>query len=179
MKSTISDVLALGESHAELVDNDLIITDYTTTSHNLAVIEIASAIRHFIMENSYPYEVFTSSVALFCDDLCDSVKGNLFLPDIMCVEKGDGIRNDGVHTVPNLIVEVTSDTSIKLDYVSKMRIYSLMRIPEYLVIDLQRHLAYRYLSDNDFAPESITSGFSSIAVRSFPELSLDLSTILG
>lgn len=163
------------DDHAELIKGSLVVTDRTSVAHNNAVLEIASALRQFIMANNGKCKVFTENVALYCNELCDDA-GNLFLPDIMSVCDEAGIKDDGIHTAPLFVVEVTSEATKKNDYGIKMLIYRDIGVKEYWVVDLQRKVITRYLSENDFAPEIITYPLAGkISVHTYPSLEIDLS----
>lgn len=165
------------ESHAELINGRLVITDRTSVAHNNAVAEIAMAFRQFIRDKNGECKVFTENVALYCNELCDDEK-NFFLPDVMVVCDKSGIKDDGVHIVPKFVAEVTSTSTKTLDYVEKMAIYSKIGVQEYWIVDLQRKMIVIYLKDNDFIPEiGVNSLSSTIPVYSYPGLKIDLSNI--
>lgn len=165
------------ENHAELVDGKLVITDKTTITHQRAVREIVRALEHYIENNNGDCEVFAESIALYCNELCDSAD-NFYLPDVMSVCDKSGTKDDGVHTVPRFVAEVTSVSTRKQDYVEKMAIYAKIGVQEYWVVDLQRKVVVRYLKDNEFIPEMVpNSSSSSIPVHSYPGLKINLSAI--
>lgn len=175
---SVNDV-AKREDHAELIKGVLVVTDKTSVAHNNAVLEIATALRQFIAENNGKCKVFTENVALYCNELCDDAE-NMFLPDIMIVCDENGIKDDGIHTPPLFVAEVTSESTKKNDYGRKMLIYSDIGVKEYWVVDLQRKVIVRYLSEGDFAPEVITYPYASkISVYTYPSLEIDLSQIFG
>ncbi len=173
---TVKDV-AERDDHAELIKGVLVVTDKTSVSHNNAVLEIASALRQFIMANNSKCKVFTENVALYCNELCDDAS-NLFLPDIMSVYDETGIKDDGIHTAPLFVVEVTSESTKKNDYGIKMLVYRDIGVKEYWVVDLQRKMIARYLSESDFAPEVISYPLTrKVSVHTYPSLEIDLSHI--
>ena len=92
------------EDHAELINGNLIITARTSAAHNNAVLKIATALRQFIAANNVLCKVFTENVALYCNELSEDAK-NLFLPDVMAVCDKEGIKDDGIHTAPLLLLK--------------------------------------------------------------------------
>ena len=173
---TIEEVSRM-ENHAELVDGKLIITDKTTVTHQRAVREIVRALEQFIRSNKGGCEVFAENIALYCNELCDSTD-NFFLPDVMSVCDKSGIKDDGVHTAPRFVAEITSVSTRKQDYIEKMAVYAKIGVQEYCVVDLQRKIVVRYLKDNDFIPEMVSYSLSSsIPVHTYPNLEIDLSGI--
>ena len=175
-KYTVKDIVTM-ENHAELIDGEIIVVDKTTVTHQRAVSEIRRALEKYIENNDGDCEVFSVSVALYCSELCDD-KNNFFLPDIMVVCEKSGIKDDGVHVAPKYVAEITSTSTRKLDYVEKMTVYAKIGVQEYWVVDLQRKVVVKYLSDNEFAPEMIASTASSaIPVHTYPGLEINLSQI--
>ncbi len=165
------------DDHAELIKGVLVVTDRTSVSHNNAVLEIATALRQFISSNNGECKVFAENVALYCNELCDDTE-NLFLPDVMSVCDESGIKDDGVHTVPIFVAEVTSESTKKNDYGRKMLTYSDIGVEEYWVVDIQRKAIVRYLSENDYAPEVISyPHIKEAQVYTYPSLVINLTRI--
>ncbi len=175
-KYTVEEVSQM-ENHAELVDGKLIITDKTTVTHQRAVRKIVQALEQFIDGNNGNCEIFAENIALYCNELCDSID-NFFLPDVMSVCDKSGVKDDGVHISPRFVAEVTSVSTRSQDYIEKMAIYSKIGVDEYWVVDIQRKIVVRYLKDNGFIPEVVSQSLSSsIPVHSYPSLKIDLSDI--
>ena len=163
--------------HAELIKGFLLVTDKTSVSHNNAVLEIATELRHLIAANNGKCKVFTNNIALYCNELCDDTT-NLFLPDIMTVCDESGIKDDGVHTAPLFVVEVTSESTRGNDYGIKRHIYQKIGVKEYWVVDIQRKAITRYLAESDFDPEVIQYPLTEkILAHTYPTLEIDLSHI--
>ena len=176
--TTIEDVINR-DDHAELINGVLVVNGMQSVSHCRTVRDIESALEKFIEDNNGEDEVFTNSVGLYCNELCDK-KNNFFLPDVMTVSDKSGLKEDGVHTAPKFIVEVTSETSIKQDYVFKMVVYLNIGVQEYWVVDLQKKLVVRYLPENEGMPEmDWYESTSAIPVQCYPGLEIDLSHILN
>ena len=57
------------ESHAELIDGNIVITEKTSPAHNIAVHKIANALMSFKDNRNLDFEVFTDNVALYCNEL--------------------------------------------------------------------------------------------------------------
>ena len=167
------------EDHAELIDGAIVVTDVTSVAHNNAVLEIATALRQHIASHNGKCRVFTENVALFCNELRkDDKDNNLFMPDIMTICKEDGIKDDGVHTAPLFVAEITSDSTKKNDYGRKMVVYGDIGVQEYWVVDLQRKVVVRYLSENWFAPEVfVYDSTISMPILCYPGVEIDLTKI--
>ncbi len=165
------------DDHAELINGVLVVTEKTSVAHNIAVLGISTALRQFIAGNNGKCKVFTENVALYCNELCDDTE-NLFLPDIMSVCDETGVKDDGIHTTPVFVAEITSLSTRKLDYVDKISIYAKIGVQEYWVVDLQRKAIVRYLLENDYAPEIISYPHArEISLHTYPSLKISLSRI--
>ena len=159
--------------HAELIAGNLVIQDKTTVSHNLAIAAISTALREYISDNNGDCLVFTENVALYCDELSDD-KDNYFLPDVMVVCDKNGIKENGVHTAPLFVAEVTSDATKRNDYTDKMIIYRNIGVKEYWVVDLQKKSVVKYLADSEFVPEPFLHP-EVMKVSVYKGLNIDLS----
>lgn len=147
------------ENHSEIVNGVEVVQDRTTTKHNIAVTEIASALKNHISSNNGNCKVFTETVALFVNELCNS--NDYFLPDVMVVCDESGIQEDGVHVAPLFVAEITSESTKSNDYGHKKEIYKSIGVQEYWIVDIQRNiiekhlLSKEYISDCYIHPEAM------------------------
>ncbi|MGN0438407.1 MAG: Uma2 family endonuclease [Lachnospiraceae bacterium] len=144
----IKDVIN-ADNHLELINGVTIVEDTTTPYHNIAVTEIATALKNHIASNNGECTVFTENVGLFVNEMCNSDK-NFFMPDVMVVCNKKGIQKDGVHSVPKFVVEVTSESTRKYDYWEKLEIYRKIGVDEYWIVDLQKNVIVKYLKEEDY-----------------------------
>ncbi len=149
---SVEDIEKMGEVHAELIAGQLIITDRTTINHNSVVVELCFKFKEFINSNKGTCRVFSENVALYCNELSEKTGKEFYLPDLMVVCDKDGIKDDGVHTAPLFVAEVTSESTRRHDYGEKMVTYRNIGVKEYWVIDIQKNIVTKYLLDNDYAP---------------------------
>ena len=104
--------------------------------------------------------IFNGSVSLF---LFDARHITLFTspemehdhsltPDLMVIcNKRTIVNNDGVHGIPDLIVEVVSKSNAGNDYIRKLNAYFTFRIKEYWIVDpIKRKIKiYDMITDPD------------------------------
>ena len=162
------------EGHAELLRGRLVITDKTTPAHNNAVTGLYTALNAYIKKQNGDCKVFTENVALYCNELCDD-KTNFFLPDIMVVCDKNGIKDDGIHTAPRFVAEVTSEFTRRNDYDIKSSVYCKIGVSEYWIVDLQKKLVIKNTFDGEvFLPEMVHfPNVSSLPVDAYPGLTID------
>ncbi|MBQ9200551.1 MAG: Uma2 family endonuclease [Lachnospiraceae bacterium] len=174
---TVEGVVNMGEVHAELIAGQLVITDRTTTNHNSVVLDLCVEFKNFINLNKGTCKVFSENAALFCNELSEEASKEFYLPDLMVVCDEAGIKDDGVHTAPLFVAEVTSDSTRRFDYGEKMVTYGNIGVKEYWVVDLQKNAVTKYLLDNDYAlitylhPEKVeASAYDGKLIIDFSEI---------
>lgn len=140
------------EEHAELIKGELVIEDTASVEHNRAVVSIVSAIANYIYEGKGSGEVFSSNVALYCNDINDRYSTEFYLPDIMVVCNPDIIDNEGVHGTPDMVIEVVSPESRQQDYNAKLSTYKLIGVREYWIVDIADGLIMVYLKEDMYTP---------------------------
>lgn len=171
---SISEVANM-EQHAELINGTLVIESKTSTTHNRIVSVVSSSLRDYIKNNNGNCEVFTDTVGLYCNELCNDK--SFFMPDIMVVCDIDGIQEDGVHISPLFVAEVVSEATKQNDYGEKMITYRKMGVKEYWVIDPQRKVVNKYLLENQYAPETYMYP-EAVGVSVYKGLYIDLSQFM-
>lgn len=172
---TISEIADM-DGHVELVDGIVVIENKTTITHNLTVSEISNSLRNYILANNGTCKVFSENVALYVNEFCND-DGEFFLPDVMVVCDKAGIKEDGIHAVPLFVAEVTSESTKKNDYCSKLEIYRKIGVKEYWIVDIQRKVVYKYLSEEEYIPQTYMYP-ESMKVSVYPNLMIDLSEFM-
>ena len=173
MSYTIDEVMNCAD-RVEIINGDMITNAATTTTHAWVVAEMGYAFRQYIKEHDGECMVFHESVNLYCDELADFTAQEWYEPDIMVVCDRSGIKDNGIHTVPKFIAEITSPSTKRFDYSVKLSTYQRIGVPEYWVVDIQKGAVVKYLKDNDYAPIIMTD-MSHLEVSVFPELIIDVS----
>ena len=134
--------------------------------------------------------VINGSVALFLFDrrhfaLFDPPKSecyNYLGPDLMVIcDKSVKIKNEGVHGVPDIIVEVISKSNAGNDYIRKLNAYFTFGVKEYWIVDPIKNKIKVYDMFTDFNnPIDYDYTFNHI-VRSelFSDLYIDFKQFTG
>lgn len=115
---------------AQLIENQLIMTPAPTDNHQRILHTISVRIFNYLEKNPIglvriaPYDVFLD-------------EQNVFQPDIIFIknEKTNSIRSDGLHTTPDLVIEILSPSSFQYDLHQKKDVYERFGITEYWVVD--------------------------------------------
>lgn len=139
------------ENHVEIINGVEVIQERTSPTHNIAVTQIMASIKNHISSNDSNCEVFTQSVALYVNELCGN--NDLFLPDVMVVRNKEGISDDGVHTTPLFVAEVTSEITRQHDYGRKKDLYKAIGVEEYWIVDIQHNIIEKNLLSKKYIPD--------------------------
>jgi Uma2 family endonuclease len=85
-------------------------------------------------------------------------------PDILVVCDAAGLRLDGYHGAPLLIIEVLSPSHKSHDTVRKLELYKKARVQEYWMVDVEEQFVYVNLLDADGEYKSYTYYFKDTII---------------
>jgi len=140
---TEEDYFALPDTnrYVELSDGELVVPLHPTNRHQVAVLEFAVRLRQFVLENNLgSVRIAPLPVRLW--------PGRIREPDIFFIagEHADRI-GEQVCGVPDLIVEVTSPSTARLDRMEKFAEYARAGVREYWVVDPESRTVEVYSLD--------------------------------
>ncbi|NTS39719.1 Uma2 family endonuclease [Flavisolibacter sp. BT320] len=114
---------------AEVINNQLIMSPAPTPKHQLLVKKISFELEKHVKANILG-EVLFAPVDVQLNDT------NIFQPDIVFIQKSRmGIIQDKIKGVPDLVVEVLSPGSEKLDTKNKKEAYEKSGVREYWIVN--------------------------------------------
>jgi Uma2 family endonuclease len=156
----------------EVIDGKLHVTPFPTCDHQVAVTELLLLLGEHVRSSRAGW-VVTSGLKVVLDELTGVG------PDIVYIarEQAAGIRHDGFHGPPTLVVEVLSskpslDTRIKRDR------YASAGIPHYWIVDpVQRTLREYRLEGSDYALRAEAAGDAEFRPELFPGLVIPLARL--
>jgi Uma2 family endonuclease len=159
----------------ESIDGELIVTPAPTIKHQRV---LRSLIR---VLGAFAYKTGRGELVL---PPFDVVLGhyNIVKPDLLLIASepghilGDHNKFEGP---PNLVVEVSSPISLRIELVRKSALYARCGVPEYWIADPERQrMVIYYLQDNQYVPiESDADGW--LVSRVFPELRIDPAEVFS
>jgi len=114
----------------ELINNQLIMSPSPLDVHQVIAGEIYLELSLYLRKNKIgeiriaPYDVHFSSE-------------NILQPDLLFIENKnlDKIRKNGFYGAPDLIIEILSPSSLKIDYKDKKSVYEKFGVQEYFIVD--------------------------------------------
>ena len=171
---TSEDYWNLPEGHrAELIGGQLYDMAPPSFRHQKILMEIAGAIRDHIKSKHGTCEVIPAPFAVNLDaDEKDWVD-----PDISVICDKNKISERGCSGAPDLIVEVVSPSSRRMDYSIKNALYSQGGVREYWIVDPEKERSTVYHYEADDAP-TIYTFTQAVPVGIFAGLSVNIADLL-
>jgi len=121
-------------------------------------------------------EVFPAPTDVFFSDT------NVVEPDVLFLsaERAGRIEERFIRDAPDLVIEVSSPSTRRLELVRKRELYERFGVPEYWYVDLEadRVEVYRLKGDRYPAPELFKAG-DVVASRHIPGLTAAVDEIVG
>jgi Uma2 family endonuclease len=160
----------------ELINGVLMKKQAPTSKHQTAVLSIASAFKVLTIEKQNGF-AFTSPIDVFFD------KYNNTQPDVLFIKKERGFLiepTNGIVGAPDIIVEVISPSSVKMDKKDKKALYLSFGVKEFWLVDPVYQTLSLYVLDNDeyvLKQELFSEGKIESSV--LPELNLDLKHVFA
>ena len=109
-------------------------------------------------------EAFSDGVEVFLTEK------DRFVPDMMIVCDPDKVKEDGVHGAPDLVVEVLSPATTRIDRTYKMQVYGKCGVKEYWIVDIKNKSIEVYRDENGrMAPNTVYTLFSDDVVAKMNE----------
>ena len=129
---TYQDLQAFPEDtfRRELIDGELIVTAAPATRHQRVVVKLV--VRLFAYCELHGGEVLTAPYDVYFSDT------NVVEPDVLFVrpENLGRFEKRFIRSAPDLVVEVSSPTTRRLDLIRKRELYERFQVPEYWFVDL-------------------------------------------
>lgn len=117
-------------------------------------------------------------VRLFAENEADDKVNNVVQPDITVVCDKNKLDDKGCKGTPDLIIEIISPSSIKLDKWLKYKLYERAGVKEYWIVEPQTETTEVYLlEDGRYTLNGVYGKEDSVQVNIFEELTIELDMI--
>ena len=158
---------------AELIDGKFYDMAPPSRIHQKLVMGISNTVQNYIHQNRGNCKVYPAPFAVNLDaDDKDWVE-----PDISVICDPNKLTDRGCSGAPDLIFEIVSPSSRKLDYGIKNSIYSQSGVREYWIVDPAKERVTVYHYEDDAAP-IIYSFTQDIPVGIYPGLAIKINDLL-
>jgi Uma2 family endonuclease len=158
----------------ELIDGELIVTAAPNTRHQRAVTQLVVEFELYARQHGgevlpAPYDVYFSDT-------------NVVEPDVLFVTAGhvERLETKYIRAAPDIVVEVSSASTRKLELSRKKDLYERFGVPEYWYVDLEadRVEVYR-LGDGRYDLPMLLGRGDDLKTALAPGLSISVDQILG
>lgn len=158
----------------ELIGGELIVTAAPIIRHQRAVMALAGRLHNYAREHGG--EVFPAPTDVFFSDL-DVVE-----PDVLFVTQANLVKLETkfVRGAPDIVVEVSSPTTRRLELVRKRELYERFGVPEYWYVDLDADRIEIYRLDGDrYDVAILLSRGATLTSPQLPAFSVSVGEVLG
>ncbi len=128
---------------AQLINNQIYMSPAPTNTHQKVLDKIYRVLGNFVEEQMLgetrpaPFDVFLNSKNVYQPDIIFIANQNLF-----------GLKENGFHGAPDLIMEILSPASMRFDKEDKKEEYEKSGVKEYWIIDPVSKLAEGFYLEN-------------------------------
>ena len=162
------------EERAELINGKFYDMAPPSRIHQKLVMELSATIREYIKKNHGSCEVYPAPFAVNLDaDDKDWVE-----PDVSVICDPNKLTDRGCSGAPDLIFEIVSPSSRKMDYSLKNMIYSQAGVREYWIVDPAKEKVVVYCYENDSDP-CLYSFDADVPVGIYPGLTIRIRDLLN
>lgn len=138
---TIADIEALPEGErAELIDGEMFRMDAPSLTHQDLLIQIAIEIGLYIRKKGGNCKVLPAPFAVYIK----KDRYNYVEPDVSVICDRDRLNEKGCQGAPDWAIEILSPSSVKMDYVRKVKLYHEAGVREYWVVDAEKETVTIY-----------------------------------
>lgn len=150
---TIADIEALPEGErAELIDGKMYMMASPTMTHQDLLNNINIELHDWIKRNGGECREFIAPFAVYLDETKNYVE-----PDILVVCDSEKLDDKGCHGAPDLVVEIVSPSSGRMDYYIKLFKYRTAGVREYWIVDSMKQRVQVYdFENNDMVEYTFT-----------------------
>ena len=165
---TIRDIEALPEGkRAELIDGRMYEMASPSRVHQRLLGELYRLIANYIEERDGSCEVYLAPFAVYINN----DEYNYVEPDVLVICDEEKLDEKGCLGAPDWIIEITSPSSVKMDYERKTALYRESGVREYWIVDPDQKTVTVYDFEND--AEAVRYPFSEcIKVRIYEDFYL-------
>ncbi len=129
---TVQDIYKLPDGQrAELIDGKLYMMAPPSRIHQKLLMELSATIRNYIMKKEGSCEVYPAPFAVFLNE----DDKNYVEPDISVICSPDKLTDKGCAGAPDWIIEITSPSSQRMDYLTKLFKYRTAGVLEYWIVN--------------------------------------------
>ncbi|RWR06355.1 Uma2 family endonuclease [Siminovitchia fortis] len=178
---TYADYLKWDEGERlELIDGKVFnMTPALSKRHQQVLRELSTAFSIFLREKKCEVFFAPFDVRLMGENKKNEDINDVVQPDLSIVCDQEKLDDKGCNGAPDMIIEVLSPSSVKMDRWIKFRLYEKAGVKEYWLVDpMNDSIEVHLLNNGIFEFHGVFTKEDTISVHIFPDLKLDLHQIL-
>ncbi|GGP11669.1 hypothetical protein GCM10011346_24590 [Oceanobacillus neutriphilus] len=179
-KYSYADYLTWDEGERlELIDGDIFnMSPAPSRRHQQVLRELSTAFSIFLREKECEVFFAPFDVRLLVDNKQDNDINNVVQPDLAIVCDQEKLDDKGCNGSPDMIIEILSPASIKLDRWIKYQLYEEAKVKEYWLVDpVNESVEIYLLIDEQYKFQGVFTKGETISVHTLPDLKLDLDQV--
>ena len=158
---------------AELIDGQLYALASPSRIHQEIIIELTYHFQHYIKSNKGNCKIYAAPFAVNLN-----ANDKTFVePDISIICEPDKLSDRGCEGAPDLVIEVVSPSSHRMDYIRKMALYADAGVREYWIVDPATEQTTLYHFEETDAPAIIPFN-QDIPVGIYENLQVNIAELL-
>lgn len=140
-----------------------------TPNHNIIITNIVTIFNSYLKGKKC--RAFVDGIYIRLDKIKDAPDKNnkdRLIPDAMIVCDPDIIKPDGIYGAPDLVVEVSSPSTVNRDKIAKKDIYEKIGVKEYWIVSpKERFIEVYLLKDGKYILDNVYFSYSEIELEMF------------
>lgn len=175
-----ADLLAWDDStRYELYDGQLVALAAPSDSHQRVLTALLLQIGNYLEGKRCTIYPAPFDVRLFqsAKDRPEDVD-TVVQPDLMVVCDHSKVDRHGIHGAPDLVIEILSDSTRRIDRLTKFKLYQQAGVREYWIVDPDAHtVAVHLLQDGQYGSPDFYTANAIIPVSIFDDCMVDLARV--
>jgi Uma2 family endonuclease len=179
-KYSYADYLTWNEGErVELIDGEIFnMSPAPSREHQRVLRELSTAFSNFLQGAECEVYFAPFDVRLFTENKKDTDINNVVQPDLSIVCDKNKLDDKGCNGAPDLIIEVLSPSSIKMDRWNKYQLYEKAGVKEYWLVDpTNQAVDVHLLVSQQYEFQGVFTKEDTVSVHLLPGLTLDLNEI--
>ncbi len=170
---TESDYYAIPDDiKAELIEGQIYYMASPRTVHQILLLELASRINNYIKKNGG-----SCKVIIDIDTKLNTAKDTIVRPDISVICEPEKITEKRCEGSPDWIIEITSPSDPKHDYLTKLSLYQHVGVREYWIVDPDKRSVIVYRLTDDKFDTTCYTFCDTIPVGIYDDFIIDFNAI--
>lgn len=158
---------------AELINGKIIYMGSPSRIHQKILGELYFSILNYIKNKGGNCEVYPAPFGVQLNESEDTV----LEPDISVICDQDKLNDRGCLGAPDWIIEITSPSNPKNDYITKLNLYSSAGVREYWIVDPENEGIHVYSMGGDRFAVNAYSFHDTVKAGIYEDLEIDFSAL--